>query len=144
MILLNITKISDNTKQYNKAKINYYKGLPDFYTLNGPIYPIKNKNFTFNEYTRPFSNNIVNNKLENITQIGTLISHNNDIYPLFGKLNKKYTSKWNYFTKDQFGTVIPLQYNNKNSNDDIGCDQLYNGDFIFIQEFRDRFRVNII
>ncbi len=150
--VVNITSIEkdsvcNNNNKDNKdndlSKINFDKNEPDFYTLDGPVWPVNKNNILLNEKTRPGSTNKDETRFEILNQIGTLTNATNDIYPLLGKKNYKVNSRWNYYTKNRYNTYIPLKVNNKDCNSDLGCDELFTGDYINITELRDRFRVEI-
>jgi hypothetical protein len=142
----NIQKDTLCNHDENKNIINKnYKSVlePDFYTLKGPVWPVNKNNIIINEYTRPSSINNELPKFETLNQIGTLTNINNNVYPLLGKKNLKVNSRWNYYTKNLYNTYIPLKINNKDCNSDLGCDELFTGNYVFIAELQDRFKVDI-
>ena len=79
--------------------------------------------------------------VSNYSQIGALISndikHGNTasrIMPLYGKQVYPSSSKWMYYTvMDKYNMVkLPVTYKNRQCTDDLGCDELYEGDKVTV------------
>ncbi len=80
------------------------------------------------------------------TQIGILTNEaKNNTLPLYGRQLYTSSSKWNYYTSTgSFHSIsIPIKINNRDCDTEIGCDELYTGDTIFIDELNDTFTVKI-
>jgi len=69
-------------------------------------------------------------------QVGAIHS-GSEILPLFGRPRWPGASKWNYFTStDSFQSVkLPVFFKKRDCLDDIGCDEVYDGDNINIPQY---------
>lgn len=67
------------------------------------------------------------------------------ILPLMGR--PRYTSrdKWNFYTMSNENSMVklPITYKNKSCTDEYGCDNLYNGDNVYVQGYNDTFKVTM-
>ena len=65
--------------------------------------------------------------------IGILKEHNSDkVLPLMGRKTYPGSNHWNYFTMtdSHLKTEIPVELNNKNCTDDIGCTEIQSNETI--------------
>jgi hypothetical protein len=73
--------------------------------------------------------------------------NNNDsnILPLFGRPTYSGSNRWNYYTtSDKFQAVkLPINIEGRKCTDDLGCDELRDGDMVTIPSYNGRFRVEI-
>jgi hypothetical protein len=73
--------------------------------------------------------------------------NNNDsnMLPLFGRPTYAGSNRWNYYTtSDKFQSVkLPINIDNRKCTDDLGCDELRDGDMVTIPSYNGRFRVEI-
>lgn len=73
--------------------------------------------------------------------------NNNDsnILPLFGRPTYAGSNRWNYYTtSDKFQSVkLPINIEGRKCTDDLGCDELRDGDMVTIPSYNGRFRVEI-
>jgi len=73
--------------------------------------------------------------------------NNNDsnILPLFGRPTYAGSNRWNYYTtSDKFQSVkLPINIDGRKCTDDLGCDELREGDMVSIPSYNGRFRVEI-
>jgi hypothetical protein len=115
----------------------------DFERIVNPLLPPERSfNSTYrvpiNMPTRGFS--------ENYQQVGA-INSGDKILPLFGRPRWPGASRWNYYTStDSFQSVkLPVNFKNRNCLDDIGCDEVYDGDAVGIPQFGQEreFKANI-
>ena len=67
------------------------------------------------------------------------------ILPLFGRPTFSGSNKWNYYTSsDKFQSVkLPLNINGRKCTDDLGCNELMNGDVVTIPSYNGQFKVEI-
>ena len=67
------------------------------------------------------------------------------ILPLFGRPTFNGSRKWNYYTSsDKFHNFkIPITKDGRKCNDDLGCDEIMNGDMIDIPSYNGKFKVDI-
>jgi hypothetical protein len=83
-------------------------------------------------------------------QVGTLSSSDGDgegkqILPLYGRPTYRGSSKWNYFTStDGYHLLrIPVFYRDKDCSHEFGCDEVSDGDDIYVREYDRVYRVAI-
>jgi hypothetical protein len=80
-------------------------------------------------------------------QIGILTRINGPetILPLLGRPLFSNRDKWNFYTmNDKNGMIkLPISFKNKRCTSSQGCDNLYNGDTVFVEGYSDTFRVTI-
>jgi hypothetical protein len=99
---------------------------------NGPKIPINMPTQSFNSSYR---------------QIGILtrINGQETILPLMGRPLFSNRDKWNFYTmNDKNGMIkLPISFKNKSCTSSQGCDNLYNGDTVFVEGYSDTFRVTI-
>jgi hypothetical protein len=80
-------------------------------------------------------------------QIGILtrINGQETILPLLGRPLFSNRDKWNFYTmNDKNGMIkLPISFKNKSCTSSQGCDNLYNGDTVFVEGYSDTFRVTI-
>ena len=80
------------------------------------------------------------------SQIGVLTRENGKetILPLMGRILITNRSKWQYYTiSDKSNVKLPIYHKNKNSTNEYGCDELFNGDKVYVEGYRDIFVVSV-
>jgi len=95
---------------------------PPIYPRHKPTYPLKN---TLNEYQ----------------QVGVLVSQDNAedkpiILPLFGrKMSRR--DRWEYYTASNEYNMwrISVSINNRDCQDEVGCDEIFNGDNVTVPDY---------
>jgi hypothetical protein len=79
------------------------------------------------------------------TQIGILTkSEENLILPLMGRRLQR--DKYQYYTFSNTGTIntkLPVSKNGKSCTGEYGCDELYDGDSVYVEGYKDTFRATI-
>lgn len=96
--------------------------------INIPIYPKELPKYNNTEYQ----------------QIGILTSDETDkepiVLPLFSRKINNRNDRFNYYTATDKNNMmrLPIKYDNLNCDDDIGCREIYNGDKINIEIYKDR------
>lgn len=84
---------------------------------------------------------------ENVENTDKMPGNNNDsnILPLFGRPTFNGSNKWNYYTSsDKFQNFkLPITIDGRKCDDDLGCNELRDGDMISIPSYNGRFRVEI-
>jgi hypothetical protein len=66
------------------------------------------------------------------------------ILPLMGRRSMTGRDKWQYYTMSNTGnlsTKLPLSVNGKSCTSEYGCDDIMNGDNVFVEGYNDSFRV---
>ena len=80
-------------------------------------------------------------------QLGILTRMNGEemILPLMGKPLYSNRSKWQYYTMTDNNNVVklPISSNGRSCTDEYGCDELSNGDTIYVEGYNDMFKATI-
>ena len=80
-------------------------------------------------------------------QIGILTRQRGSelILPLMGRPIHVARDKWNFYTMKDSNSMIklPLTYKGKSCTSEYGCDNLYNGDSIYVEGYNDTFIVTV-
>ncbi len=85
----------------------------------------------------------------NYEQVGILTRSNssdNLILPLMGRLTMSGRDKWQYYTISNSGnlnTKLPVSLNGKSCTSEYGCDNIYNGDSVYVEGYNDSFTATI-
>lgn len=97
---------------------------PNFYTLQGPVEPVRGTGDS------------------KYRQIGTLSSYtnSNQQFPLIAKKNANDSTLWYYYTKVN-NVAVPIMVNNKICDDTYGCEALFSNDSVFIPDLDGDYRV---
>ncbi len=131
------------------------------------LLPISSKQDMFNDpYNPPLKNNMYHPKDSNdvrgipvnietrglptsYQQIGILnkVNDTNDtILPLMGKRTMSGRDKWQYYTISGSGNLnarLPVSVNGKSCSGEYGCDEIYNGDIVYVEGYNDTFKATI-
>ena len=67
------------------------------------------------------------------------------ILPLMGKPLFTNRDKWNFYTMSDKNAMIKLPVSNKNKSctNEYGCDNIYNGDTVYVEGYNDAFKATI-
>ena len=80
-------------------------------------------------------------------QVGILTRLNGQemILPLLGRPLFSNRDKWNFYTMSNNNSMIklPVTYKGKSCTNEYGCDNLYNGDTIYVEGYNDAFKVTM-
>lgn len=83
----------------------------------------------------------------NYRQIGILtrVGGPEMILPLMGKPLYTSRDKWNFYTMSNENSMVklPITYKNKSCTNEYGCDNLYNGDTVYVEGYNDTFKVTV-
>ena len=155
-------KFSNINNTSNKKIINIDNTLFDNFKIPTNFISNKNNDVLLNPYEAPLRNNniFINSGLNppgipiNIQtqsidstyrQIGILTRMNGDetILPLMGKPLFTNRDKWNFYTmSDKNNSVkLPISYKKKSCTNEYGCDNLNNGDVVYVEGYNDAFKV---
>lgn len=84
------------------------------------------------------------------TQIGILTRENSRedlILPLMGRKSATNRDKYQYYTMTNsagnINTKLPISVKGKSCTSDLGCDEIFNGDAVFVEGYKDTFRATI-
>ena len=116
--------------------------------INNPYSPPLKNDGTFFPTNRQI--NIQTHGVDsNFTQIGILTKHwvsEPKILPLMGRRIMNGRNKFQYYTISNTGAIntkLPIRKDGRNSMDEYGCDELYNGDLVFVEGYDDQFKTTI-
>ena len=68
------------------------------------------------------------------------------ILPLMGRKHMSGRDKWQYYTISGTGnlnTKLPISVNGRSCTSEYGCDDIYNGDTVYVEGYKDTFRATI-
>ena len=158
-------KLSNNTDQASTTVIPSFNipslNIPSF---NIPSLNILPNNSLSNPYDPPLRDNSVfsTNSSDprgipiNINtravdaeyrQVGILTRSNGPetILPLMGRPLYVSRDKWNFYTMKDSNTMVklPVTFKNKSCTNEYGCDNLYNGDVVYVEGYNDTFKVTM-
>lgn len=84
------------------------------------------------------------------TQMGILTRVNSGddlILPLMGRRNSTGRDKYQYYSMTNSGgninTKLPISVKGKSCTSDLGCDEIFNGDIVYVEGYKDTFRATI-
>lgn len=110
--------------------------------------PLKNIEFEAPQYGLPV--NIKSRGYEgNYSQVGILTRNNGkeEILPLMGRKSSSGRDKYQYYTMTNsagnINTKLPISVNGKSCTSEIGCDQIHNGDTVFVEGYKDVFQATV-
>lgn len=82
-------------------------------------------------------------------QVGILTRNNSNddmILPLMGRRVMSGRDKWQYYTMTNTGnlnTKLPISINGKSCTSEYGCDEINNGQVVYVEGYKDTFRVTV-
>jgi hypothetical protein len=68
------------------------------------------------------------------------------ILPLMGRKHMSGRDKWQYYTISGTGnlnTKLPISVNGRSCTSEYGCDDIYNGDVVYVEGYKDTFHATI-
>lgn len=67
------------------------------------------------------------------------------ILPVFGRPLHTNRNKWQYYTMSDNNTVVklPISKNGRSCTGDFGCDEIFNGDNVYVEGYKDSFDVTV-
>ena len=68
------------------------------------------------------------------------------ILPLMGRKHMAGRDKWQYYTISGTGnlnTKLPISVNGRSCTSEYGCDDIYNGDVVYVEGYKDTFHATI-
>ena len=83
----------------------------------------------------------------NYRQVGILtrITGPETILPLMGRPLIAGRDTWNFYTMSDKNNMVklPITFKNKNCTGEYGCDNIYNGDTVYVEGYNDAFKVTM-
>ena len=147
---LNIDLVSNISSLMNNLKIprNFITNNNNDVLLNPYEPPLRNNNIFINSGQSPpgIPINIPTQSVDSTyRQVGILTRTNGDetILPLMGKPLFTNRDKWNFYTmSDKNNSIkLPISYKKKSCTNEYGCDNLNNGDMVYVEGYNDAFKV---
>ena len=147
---LNIDLLSNVSSLFNNLKIprNFITNNNNDVLLNPYEPPLRNNNIFINSGQSPpgIPINIPTQSVDSTyRQVGILTRTNGDetILPLMGKPLFTNRDKWNFYTmSDKNNSIkLPISYKKKSCTNEYGCDNLNNGDIVYVEGYNDAFKV---
>ena len=147
---LNIDLVSNVSSLMNNLKIprNFITNNNNDVLLNPYEPPLRNNNIFINSGQSPsgIPINIPTQSVDSTyRQVGILTRTNGDetILPLMGKPLFTNRDKWNFYTmSDKNNSIkLPISYKKKSCTNEYGCDNLNNGDMVYVEGYNDAFKV---
>tara|TARA_R110002072_G_scaffold11479_4_gene51871 strand:- start:1408 stop:2037 length:630 start_codon:yes stop_codon:yes gene_type:complete len=135
---------------FNNLKIprNFITNNNNDVLLNPYQPPLRNDNIFINSGQNPpgIPINIPTQGVDSTyRQIGVLTRTNGDetILPLLGKPLFTNRDKWNFYTmSDKNNSIkLPISFKKKSCTNEYGCDNLSNGDIVYVEGYNDAFKV---
>ena len=90
-----------------------------------------------------------NSKYSQVGIITKQFAHNNEILPLMGRRTVTSRDKWQYYTVSGGGAggnlqaKLPVKVKGRNCTGEYGCEEITNGDEVFVEGYREDFRATI-
>ena len=153
-----------NNSGCSSCSCNQKSGNTGLFSKLGASFSNVNNDILLNPYSAPlrddrvFNNsnydgpkvpiNVPTQSLDtNYRQIGILTRVNGGeaILPLMGRPLFSNRDKWNFYTMNDKNAMIklPITFKNKSCTSDQGCDNVYNGDTVYVEGYNDIFRVTV-
>lgn len=156
-IIIQQKNISSNDNPYGLfTKPNYgYTNIPGDVLLNPYVPPLKDERYIIDERIKfnnvdkvPINTNTNIGYVDtNYRQLGILTSIKGDkqkILPLLGKPLYSNRNKWNYYTQEEKNNIkLPIIFKKKSCTSDYGCEEIYNGDSVFVKGYNTLFKVEM-
>jgi hypothetical protein len=83
----------------------------------------------------------------NYRQVGLLtrVNGKETMLPLMGRPLQKNRDKWQFYTMSDKNNAIklPISFRKKSCTSEYGCDNIYNGDTVYVEGYKDAFRATI-
>lgn len=67
----------------------------------------------------------------------------NQILPLMGRPLMTNRDKWQFYTMTKNNIKLPITNNGKSGSNEYGCDNIYNGDTIYVEGYSQGFRATV-
>jgi hypothetical protein len=157
-VKLNMNIITPSHDSYKSQNHSIQTNRPGFFGifnhpssvfLNPHAPPLKNGMYHPNNSSDPRGipiNIPTQSRDSEYSQMGVLTRENGKetILPLMGRVLMSNRSKFQYYTiSDKSNVKLPIYHKNKNSTNEYGCDELFNGDKVYVEGYRDVFVVSI-
>lgn len=149
---------SDQQVVYVEEKKNFMQNMPFIHTmmhsniLQNPFSPPLKQNRYFDTASSDIRGGVPINVptrgfRDEYKQVGILTRDmgKETILPIMGRRLYTNNSKWQYYTMtDKSNSIrLPMSHNGKSCTSEYGCDELMNGDVVYVEGYKDAFKVTI-
>ena len=149
---------SDQKVVYVEEKKNFMQNMPFIHTmmhsniLQNPFSPPLKQNRYFDTASSDIRGGVPINVptrgfRDEYKQVGILTRDmgKETILPVMGRRLYTNNSKWQYYTMtDKSNSIrLPMSHNGKSCTSEYGCDELMNGDVVYVEGYKDAFKVTI-
>ena len=135
---------------YTRARtLGGFTTVPEDVLLNPYAPPLRDQRvITNNDVRGGIPINVPTQSVDtNYRQVGMLTRLNGPetILPLMGRPLFTNRDKWNFYTQsDQNNSVkLPITFKGKSCTNEYGCDDMYNGDTVYVEGYNDAFKCTI-
>ncbi len=143
---------------YVEEKKNFMQNMPFIHTmmhnniLQNPFSPPLKQNRYFDTASSDIRGGIPINVptrgfREEFKQVGILTRDmgKETILPIMGRRLYTNNSKWQYYTMtDKSNSIrLPMSHNGRSCTSEYGCNELMNGDVVYVEGYKDAFKVTI-
>ena len=143
---------------YVEEKKNFMQNMPFIHTmmhsniLQNPFSPPLKQNRYFDTASSDIRGGVPINVptrgfRDEYKQVGILTRDmgKETILPVMGRRLYTNNSKWQYYTMtDKSNSIrLPMSHNGKSCTSEYGCDELMNGDVVYVEGYKDAFKVTI-
>lgn len=147
IIIQDVTERRENYGWWNRMVPSWpYTNLPTDPLLNPYAPPLRDERYFV---SGPIPINIPTNigaVNTSYRQVGILtgVNTNEKILPLMGRPVFTNRNKWQYYgISGDNGVKLPISRNGKSCMNEYGCDQLYNGDTVYVEGLNQPYRVTV-
>ena len=156
------SKYSNSGNNGNNSGNNNNSGMPSMQRMYSPFYTMPIPDVLENPYVPPLRDERYHDTVipipinvrtqgppanVNYRQVGLLtrVNGKETILPLMGRPLQKNRDKWQFYTmSDKNNSVkLPISFRKKSCTSEYGCDNIYNGDTVYVEGYKDAFRATI-
>ena len=149
---------NDNQVVYVEEKNNFLQNMPSLQSmipsniLQNPFSPPLKVNRYFDSSSGDIRGGVPINVptrgfREEFKQVGILTRDmgKETILPVMGRRLYSNNSKWQYYTMtDKSNSIrLPMSHNGRSCTSEYGCQELMNGDVVYVEGYKDAFKVTI-
>ena len=154
------SKYGNNSGNNNSGNNN--SGMPSMQRMYSPFYTMPIPDVLENPYAPPLRDDRYHDAVipipinvrtqgppanVNYRQVGLLtrVNGKETMLPLMGRPLQKNRDKWQFYTmSDKNNSVkLPISFRKKSCTSEYGCDNIYNGDTVYVEGYKDAFRATI-
>jgi len=166
ILFLNLYNRKESVKEKIIIKENNYRNNNDYFSQPAFSFTNRPEDVLMNPYQPPLRDdryilngrggdprgmpiNISTQSIDDTAyrQVGILTRMNGAemILPLMGRPLFTNRDKWNFYTMSDKSNMVKLPITNKGKSctNEYGCDNLYNGDSVYVEGYNDAFKVTV-